>query len=548
MVLAALLLSWTASGQSLLQVQGQPYFGGSATLHLSDSSAVGQQALLAFGLDPLSVPLPTGKGPFYIGSLLSVIPLGTIPASGQIDLPFLMPPYDAALEGIPVVLQGYVPGVLSNPATLPLHEPYLQPVDGQIINSPNPSQVANFGYRVALGDLNGDGVLDIAASAAYEDYLGIEKSGRVYVLWGPTFGVSTALASTSPQENGFFGISVTIDHLDGDATADLIVGETAGSPPGPGVTGNLHLYYGAQSFTDLPTLTIPSPGSGTLFTGFGHAVATGDFNNDSFTDIAVSVNKAVVQGMSEAGRIDVYLGPDFGSTVQILNPTPEVGHGFGSAIVTADANGDGIDDIVESSAGDNIAGVLDAGSAHIVLGPAFQLSPTITCPLPMGAVTAFGIYLGAGDLNADGQSEIFITDLKDRVFVMWGPTYATYQVVPKPPSFFQSPFGDSDYGSTLGSADMNGDGLADLLIADGFEGELAGCPIAAEGTLYVVLGPYLGTFHRVSDVAPECGNYFGPNFVTQDIDGNGLTDLVAGVLGADDLGFGNSGHVTVFSN
>ena len=48
------------------------------------------------------------------------MPLGTIPSSGRINVPFVMPPYNPAAVGIPIVLQGFVAGQLSNPATLPL--------------------------------------------------------------------------------------------------------------------------------------------------------------------------------------------------------------------------------------------------------------------------------------------------------------------------------------------------------------------------------------------------------------------------------------------
>src|SRR5262245_63914506 len=44
--------------------------------------------------------------------------------SSDLDLPFVMPPVMPGVAGLSLVLQGYVPFSLSNPATLPLDLPY----------------------------------------------------------------------------------------------------------------------------------------------------------------------------------------------------------------------------------------------------------------------------------------------------------------------------------------------------------------------------------------------------------------------------------------
>jgi hypothetical protein len=77
--------------------------------------------------------------------------------------------------------------------------------------------------------------------------------------------------------------------------------------------------------------------------------------------------------------------------------------------------------LVESSNGDDVGGILGAGSAHVYTGPSFQLIATIPCPEPLGPNTAFGVYLGAGDLDGDGYADCFVADWRDRVFVMWVP-------------------------------------------------------------------------------------------------------------------------------
>jgi len=532
-----------AQTQPLLQLQGQPYFGGSMTLHLT--GAVGQPALLAYGLNPLTTPLQTGKGPWYVGSLVNLVALGSIPSGGRIDLPFTMPPLMPALAGIPVVMQGYVPFALSNPAVLPLDMPSLVPTLAQVIACPNPTAVSLFGRRIATGDLNGDGHRDIIGAASHEDYLGIESSGRVYVLWGPDFSTSIALASASPRENGFFGISVTVARLDADGLDDLIVGETDGDPPAPGVTGNLYIYSGSTNFRGAPSLVIPSPGTGVVFTGFGHAVATGDFNDDGTTDIAVSINAATVQGLTKAGRIDVILGPGFGTTIQILAPEPETNQGFGSSILAADVNGDGVDDLVESSPGADVGGTTNVGNAHVFIGPALDLLVAIPCPEPLGDLTDFGISVGAGDLNQDGSAEVLLSDRRNRVFIFWSPGFLSYSIIRKPPATFQIGLFQSEYGTVVDAADINMDGITDVLISDATDGTASGCSISGGGMVYVVLGPQLSTFHRVTDNSPACSNWFGEWAEAADLDGDGAPELLVGSSSADDFGIPNSGHITV---
>ncbi|MGQ0553873.1 MAG: FG-GAP repeat protein [Planctomycetota bacterium] len=541
-VFSALVPASRAQDAPLLQIQGEPFSEGELTLHFSGTP--GHFTALLYGLQPLITPVWTPKGPFYIGQVLNVLALGAIPPSGRIDMPITLPLLDPLFSGIPIVLQGLVPGALTNPATLPLDQPYLTPATGQVISNPNPTDRALFGRTVGVGDFNGDGFGDIVGCAEGEDYLGIQNSGAAYVLWGPDYTNFTALYSELPHYYGFFGVGMTVGRLDGDELDDLIIGETAGAPPVPGLPGKLYVYSGATLATGVPTLILHSPGTGIKFTGYGHAIAIGDFNNDSHGDVAISINKASVGGFGEAGRVDILLGPDFTSSIWVSNPTPEAGHGFGSCIAVGDANGDGIDDLFEASGGDDIGGVQSIGSAHVYLGPDLTLFRTIECPEPLGVGTAFGIHMGVGDLDGDGTTDLLIDDDRDRAFVHYGPDYESYLKVTKPPSLYENPFGESNFGSWLGAADLSGDGITDLLISDHFDGPMQGCSLTAGGMTFVALGPFHATFARISDKVPLCNvgierNAFG------DLDGDGSIELVLGVASADDFGITNSGHVTI---
>jgi hypothetical protein len=551
-ILLALLLTLGIAGsargqQPLLQLQGQPYFGGSMTLHVTAPADVGDPVWLAVGLNPLPLdaPVPMSKGPWYIGNYLSSFFIGTVAGNGRLDMALTLPPLTAGAEGIPIALQAYVAPALSNPATLPLDLPYFVPANATVLTSPNPQFKGEFGWNNTAGDLNGDGHIDLIVTAVKEDYLGIDMSGRVYVHWGPDFGTVTPLSPPSPVIAGFFGIGLLVADLDGMPPDDLLVTETSGDPAPPSNPAKLHIFTGASDFSALPSQTIVSPGGGSEFSSYGFVPCTGDFNNDGAVDVAVGHWRAAVNGKSQAGRVDVFLGPNFASISAILPPQPVQGGAFGARLATADVNGDGIDDLVESSPATPLPPWTTVGSGHVFVNPGFVHLKTIPCPEPLGTLTRFGDWIAVAKLNQDSSPDIVFSDSKNRVFVFWGPTYENYMIIRKPPAAQVNPFGETAYGDHLGAADVNGDGLTDLLISDEFEGD-EGCALSSAGRVYGVLAPFFATFHRIADSQPSCGDDFGISIVTVELDSDGGLELVIGANFADDGGLLSSGHASIF--
>ncbi len=531
-----------AQSPPLLQLQGQPYSGGAMTLHFSGT--VGQPTLLLYGLDPLDPPAQTTKGPFYIGTVFNAFTLGAIPSLGRIDMPFVMPPLDPVLAGIPIVLQGLVPGALSNPATLPLDQPYLLPANALVIDHPVPSEQAAFGDTVAAGDFNADGVMDLAVGAWFEDVAGIDKAGRVYVMWGPEFGAFAALEPAVPAYLLHFGQGLAVADFDGDGTDDLAVGEgTGGDPPTPGQHGHVYVFRGGENFATTPWIQLQSAGTALEAYVFGRLMQAGDLDLDGHPDLVVAAPDAIVQGFSRAGRLEVFYGPVYGPPTLIENPEPKTNDFFGSRVSLADVTGDGIVDVVEASGRAKVGNISQAGRLHVYDGPTLGLLATIDNPEPV-ANARFGEGLLAANLDGDGRAELIVADVKNTVWLVRDALGAVaFEKRTKPPSPNPKP-GASSYGYFFATTDANGDGFVDVVISDIFEGDSQGCGgLTNGGTVYVALGPHYCTYLRLGNPSTACGDSFGWSLRFIDVNGNGIADLVTGDHFADIAGVTNAGRV-----
>jgi len=551
MVVAGLssLLAAARAQQPLLQLQGEPYFEGAMTLHVTAPSDIGDIVWIGVGLDPLPLdsPVATNKGPWYIGNLLTTLIVGTIPANGRLDLPFTMPPASPGVEGTVLALQAYVPPVLSNPATLPMDQPHHLPSQAIDLTSPNPIVGGNFGDRVAVGDLNADGIEDLVVGSWFEDYGGIDKSGRVYVLWGPSFTAHETLAPAVPVNYGTYGASVTVADFTGDGVDDLLVAETPSDPPAPNEIGKLHLFEGGPAFSIVPIQTISSLGSGVPYGNYGRTVAVGDFDDDGSLDIAVGNMNETIQGFTEAGRIDVFWGPGFVMTTTIPNPEPKSSDFFGSALAVADVDGDGVDDLIEGSGRADAGGVVNQGRVYVYVGPALSLAATLDNPYPQGFNSRFGEQVWGADLDGDGMAEVIACDLKNRVYVFEAPDLSSFIDFRKPEAINTVDIGSISFGYYLGSGDINSDSVLDIMVSDIFEGSLSNCaPLPREGLLFVAMGPYYATFYVMRSSTPACGNNYSWAFLISDIDRDGKIDVISNSPTAD-IDQQNSGMVQIIT-
>ncbi|MFH1463757.1 MAG: MopE-related protein [Pseudomonadota bacterium] len=102
------------------------------------------------------------------------------------------------------------------------------------------------GYVLAAGDVDGDGFDDIAASAPWVD-TGGTSAGLVYLLSGPQSGTSTLAGASArlvgEDAYDIAGRAVALGDADGDGLLDIFVG-APGEGMGGSYGGETYLFYG----------------------------------------------------------------------------------------------------------------------------------------------------------------------------------------------------------------------------------------------------------------------------------------------------------------
>src|SRR4030095_12719074 len=241
------------------------------------------------------------------------------------------------------------------------------------------------------------------------------------------------------------------------------------------------------------------------FDAFGSSLATGDFNKDGFSDLAIGVpGEDIGTTIADAGAVNVIYGSSMGLSAagnQIftqnspdIEGNAEVGDRFGLALTTGDFNKDGFSDLVIGVPQED---VVNSSQINIINA---------------GAVNT--IYGSTNGLNASATPD-----------ELWTENLAIFGVDAEQ---------DDNFGAVLASGNFEGNGFSDLAI--GITGERVG-PDDNAGTVDVLYYRSDGAFNwqkwtqdstNVEDDA-EVGDRFGGALATGDFNKDGVSDLVIGV-------------------
>ena len=391
-------------------------------------------------------------------------------------------------------------------------------INGLTPNGPVLADHDLFGISVASMDLDGDGVPDLAVGA--DGGLG---NGAVHVMLMNADGTvksTSEINATTPNgpvlvDHGQFGISVaSIGDIDGDGVPDLAAGAYGNWVSSRG-TVHVMLMNADGTVKSTSEINDLTPNGPVLadHDKFGASVASiGDLDGDGVSDLAVGAYFDAAGGTNK-GAVHVMLMNADGtvkSTSEINDLTPNGpvldDDRFGRSVASlGDLDGDGVPDLAVGGYFDNGRGT-NRGAVHIML------------------------------MNADGtvKSTSEINDTTPN-----GPVLADHD----------------HFGAAVASmGDLDGDGVPDLAVgAYGDDGKgVRGDD--GRGAVHVMLMNADGTVKSTSEINGTTPNgpvlddhdNFGRSVASMgDFDGDGVTDLVAGIYAGSDAGGINRGAVHV---
>lgn len=411
--------------------------------------------------------------------------------------------------------------------------------------APRPeASTTHFGYALAnMGDLNGDGVADLAVGTPFEDgdfnnllkgFGPPQNVGKVYLISGANLAVIRELNDPEFQHiqgrmfGGQFGTSVAaLGDLTHDGVAEILVGVPHHVVPVDDVdeinAGEAFVFDGKTGAL-LFTLLDPTTEEGARF---GYAVAgLGDIDGDGVPDMAVGVPKKNVGGdedkpeevkVADAGLVYLFSGAD-GHLIRALNPPLDDGIGANGRFGTSVASGgDDQQRVLVGAPGRRRAYVYNGRTGVLLLvliGPDVEKLPSF------GAAVA-----GGKDVNNDGTPDFavgapLVNNLTGGAYVFNGTNGKLLYKLPagKNPS--------AKFGTSVAlTDDLTGDGRPDVLVGapDRTVGGLQNA-----GTVYIFSGASGKISKTITSAVPKAFAGFGFALTTADTDRDGRLNLILG--------------------
>ncbi|MCP5029751.1 MAG: CSLREA domain-containing protein, partial [Actinomycetia bacterium] len=427
-------------------------------------------------------------------------------------------------------------------------EQKISSTDGGLTGSLDNSDL--FGTSVAgLGDLDGDGTINLAIGAPSDDDGGTSR-GAVYVL-------DLTVPCTDSDSDG-------LCDLEEDANTDL--DSDPATTPGPDTDGDTTPNY----------LDADDDGDGTLTSaenadpnadGDPRDALDSDWDGQpDYLDLPITV----------ASGGTVATEQKISSTTGGLTGPLDDSDYFGDSVASiGDVDGDGIVDVAVGAYGDDDGGA-DRGAVYVLLlnadgtVKAEQKISSTTGGLtgPLDNSDGFGKSVaGVGDVDGDGIADIAVGAYRDgdggtyrgAVYVLFLNADGTVKAEQKISSVsggLTGPLDNSDYfgASVAGIGDLDGDGIVDIGVG-AYADDDGG---SSRGAVYVLFLNADGTVKAEQKISSTTGSLTGPLDDTDDfgisvagmgdLDGDGIADITVGALYDDDGGTDRGAAHVLFLN
>lgn len=326
---------------------------------------------------------------------------------------------------------------------------------------------------MVAGDLDGNGTIDLVCIGQ------IQNNFEISVLMNDGTGRFTQ--GQQIAGGGINTVNLNLLDMDGDGKPDLIFN----------VQGNGQIFFaknlGGGSFATPVQIGADTEGTSQL--------AVGDFTGDGKPDVLYTVGDYTTQTAS------VHLLTNQGGGQFVDSAVPSI-PGDVQEFTAGDFNNDGKLDI---AVGYLASGVFPTAGVQLYTGNG---NGTFTAGSNTVIETnpSYGFVLIAGDFDGDGNLDLAGSDgdtEPGHVAYLWGDGKGNFtpQRVNGPMGFF-----------FCASGDVNGDGIADLIVPDRF------------GIISVALGNKTRTYPQIQRLTPNVA----ATTSIADIDGDGLSDIFVG--------------------
>ena len=389
-----------------------------------------------------------------------------------------------------------------------------------------------------IGDINNDGLEDIAFGVELATASGLQYAGAAYIIFGSSVPYPSPFdLSTLDGSNGFVVNGVAYDErrgatiagpgdINGDGIDDLIIGSSSTSP-------DEIVIYGTTSFPATITSNDITGTNGFLIDtpGSNQIAGLGDVNGDEINDFIINTPHWSGQAWIIFGRSNNFPSSINASWLDGTKgfktssfPGDRPSYNIGAA---GDINNDGFNDILIGNWDST-----DPAISYLLFGKGTPFSPLVDVTT-LDGTDGFSMdnnggnfltFVGAlGDINNDGIDDFF-----SETNAIYGSTD------PFPAHFPKSSLNGTD-GFTLpgqltsaGIGDINLDGIDDFISVYGSTGRAyivfgstSGFPNPMnETTLNGINGFVIEGLNQTNIARPTSGN--------GDINGDGISDFVVG--------------------
>ncbi|MFI0540573.1 FG-GAP repeat domain-containing protein [Streptomyces sp. WSLK1-3] len=355
-----------------------------------------------------------------------------------------------------------------------------------------------------------------------------------------TFSATPATAADTGRRQADFN---------GDGYGDVALAAPYAKLGDQGFAGYVAVVHGGPAGLDPAHHTTVSqdsagvPDTAETDDTFGSALATADLNGDGYTDLAVGAPGED----GGKGSVTVLWGSSGGlaNGTRVTDPAPTAHGAWGRTLTAGDFDGDGRADLVVGS---------DAPHAYVISGGVSGSARRIDVPEQAYALDA----MDAGDTNGDGKDDLVLTyrtDLTTDPSGSWSKGVAYLGSPSGPDTSAPRPLNG---GTSIALGDIDGDGYDEIALGNVFSeeddhsGSLGGRVVVIRGSEG---GPVNGDAPMAELTqsstgvpgADEARDGFGSAVSIADVDGDGHGELAIGVV-FEDLGTTEDAGATIVMN